>query len=116
MARPLRRTIALAVVALDACRPAARSTVAAATDHVALPPSYLFSPAAITVPGGTKVTWTNADHFTHSIRLLDDGGRVMVLKPGDSTSFVFTAPGLHRYDCAFHPHDMRGSVAVTPAR
>lgn len=84
-----------------------------ATDQVTLPPSYRFEPAAITVPDGTTVTWTNRDHFTHNVRLVDDGGNVLELAPGESVSFTFTGPGEHRYDCSFHPTDMTGVVVVT---
>lgn len=84
-----------------------------ATDQVDLPPSYRFEPEAITVPDGTTVTWTNSDNFTHNVRLLDDGGDVLQLAPGESVSFTFTGPGEHRYDCSFHPNDMTGVVVVT---
>lgn len=84
-----------------------------ATDQVNLPPSYRFEPAAITVPDGTTVTWTNNDNFTHNVRLLDDGGKVLDLPPGESVSFTFTGPGEHRYDCSFHPNDMTGVVVVS---
>jgi plastocyanin len=84
-----------------------------ATDHVDLPPSYRFEPAAITVPDGTTVTWTNSDNFTHNVRLLDDGGEILQLAPGESVSHTFTGPGEHRYDCSFHPTDMTGVVVVT---
>jgi plastocyanin len=84
-----------------------------ATDQVNLPPSYRFEPAAITVPDGTTVTWTNNDNFTHNVRLIDDGGDVLELPPGESVSFTFTGPGEHRYDCSFHPTDMTGVVVVT---
>ncbi len=82
---------------------------------VDLPRSYRFAPAAIRVTAGTRVTWTNHDVFTHGVRLADRAGQPLVLRPGDSVSFVFTAPGLYRYDCPFHPHDMRGTVEVTAA-
>jgi plastocyanin len=84
-----------------------------ATDEVNLPPSYKFEPAAITVPDGTTVTWTNNDNFTHNVRLIDDGGEVLALPQGESVSFTFTGPGEHRYDCSFHPTDMTGVVIVT---
>jgi plastocyanin len=84
-----------------------------ATDQVDLPKSYRFAPAAITVPAGTVVTWTNSDNFTHSVRLLDEGDTVLIMRPGQTVSLTFATPGLHRYDCSFHPHDMRGTVAVT---
>ncbi|HKE92465.1 MAG TPA: plastocyanin/azurin family copper-binding protein [Gemmatimonadales bacterium] len=85
-----------------------------AVDRVELPPSYLFRPAAITVGAGTGVTWVNHDHFTHSVRLLDDSGTIRVLRPGDSVTVLFAAPGVHHYDCSFHPRDMHGTVTVTP--
>jgi plastocyanin len=84
-----------------------------ATDQVDLPRSYMFAPADITVALGTTVTWTNNDQFTHSVRLLDDGGEVLDIKPGESVSHTFEQPGLRHYDCSFHPHDMNGTVLVT---
>ena len=97
---------------LAACVPQA-ATEPVATDTVNLPPSYKFEPAAITVTDGTTVTWTNNDNFTHNVRLLDDGGEVLDLPPGESVSFTFTGPGEHRYDCSFHPNDMSGVVVVS---
>jgi plastocyanin len=101
-----------ATLLLAACAPAAQAEPVA-TDQVNLPPSYRFEPAAITVPDGTTVTWTNNDNFTHNVRLIDDGGDVLELPPGESVSFTFTGPGEHRYDCSFHPTDMTGVVVVT---
>jgi plastocyanin len=103
---------ALAVAALVACRPRSGGAPVA-TNHVDLPPSYLFVPTAITVPAGTKVTWTNHDHFTHSVRLIDDGGPAMIMRPDSSVSFTFTTAGTHHYECSFHPRDMHGTVLVT---
>jgi plastocyanin len=102
----------LAVLALASCS-AARQTAPVATSTVDLPPSYKFVPADITVPAGTEVTWTNHDNFTHSVRLVDDGGDVLVMKPGESVSFTFTTPGLRHYDCSFHSQNMKGTVLVT---
>jgi plastocyanin len=112
----VRRLLALGLVAaLAACSSSAPSTQAVATDHVNLPRSYRFDPPAITVPDGTTVTWTNNDQFTHSVRLLDDGGAVMVMKRGESVTHTFTGVGLHHYDCSFHSQNMQGSVLVTAA-
>ena len=96
---------------LAACAPRAAAEPEA-TDQVNLPPSYRFEPAAIVVPDGTTVTWTNNDTFTHNVRLLDDGGEILDLPPGESVSHTFTGPGEHRYDCSFHPNDMNGVVVV----
>jgi plastocyanin len=84
-----------------------------ATNIVDLPRSYRFEPEVITVPDGTTVTWTNHDQFTHSVRLLDDGGDVMTMAPGESVSFTFSGAGEHHYDCSFHATDMQGLVIVT---
>lgn len=102
----------LAVLALASCS-APAPTAPVATDTIDLPPSYKFVPADITVPVGTTVTWTNNDNFTHSVRLLDDGGAVMDMQPGESVSYTFTTAGLHHYDCSFHPQNMKGTVLVT---
>jgi plastocyanin len=84
-----------------------------ATNAVDLPPSYKFVPEAITVVDGTAVTWTNNDNFSHNVRLLDDGGEMLEMAPGESVSYTFTGPGEHRYDCSYHPKDMTGLVVVT---
>ena len=97
---------------LAACAPQAAAEPVA-TSQVDLPLSYEFEPAVITVPDGTTVTWTNNDNFTHNVRLLDDGGELLDLPPGESVSYTFTGPGEHRYDCSFHPNDMSGVVVVT---
>lgn len=108
----VRVTLFLVALTLAACSASAPAKPVA-TNQVDLPQSYKFSPADITVADGTKVTWTNHDVFTHSVRLLDDGGKVMDMKPGESVSFTFTKAGLHHYDCSFHPQNMKGTVLVT---
>jgi plastocyanin len=102
-------TLGLLLVACAA--PVASEPVA--TNQIDLPPSYKFVPNAITVADGTEVTWTNDDNFTHSVRLVDDGGDVMVMKPGESVSFTFHGVGEHHYDCSFHSQQMNGVVIVT---
>jgi plastocyanin len=103
----------LLVLSVATCAgPATTSAGPAATDHVDLPRSYLFSPADIAVARGTKVTWTNSDQFSHSVRIVDGDQMVGIMKPGDSVSFTFAAPGTFRYECTFHPQNMRGTVTV----
>jgi len=82
-----------------------------ATTSVDLPKSYKFAPAAITVTAGSTVTWTNDDNFTHSVRI--EGGTPMVMKPGEKASFTFDKGGTFKYDCSFHPQDMKGEVVVS---
>ncbi len=108
----LRAIGAASVVALAACAAAKGGPVA--TSRVDLPRSYQFAPAAVTVRAGTRVTWTNHDVFTHSVRLRELGDSDQIMKPGDSASYTFTRPGLYHYDCIFHTQMMQGTVAVTP--
>jgi plastocyanin len=106
------RSVLLALL-LASCG-AATTAQPVATNQVDLPPSYLFKPSAITVTTGTTVTWTNHDNFTHSVRLIDEGNRVVgVMHPGEATRFTFSKAGTFRYDCSFHPQNMHGTVTVT---
>ena len=109
----MRWTLALAAAAAAACAPV-RQAKPVATAAVDLPKSYRYAPAAITVPVGTRVTWTNSDVFTHSVRLREVGDSDRILKPGDSASYTFTKPGLYHYDCVFHTQMMKGTVEVAP--
>jgi plastocyanin len=112
-----RAALLVIAVALGAagCASGGHAAVPVATSSVALPPSYRFAPAAITVAAGTTVTWTNDDHFTHSVQFLDGGlpGDPHVMEPGVSTSFAFVTPGTYHYQCHLHPTDMQGLVIVT---
>jgi plastocyanin len=104
--------LALAAVGCSSTGSAANASPVATTS-VDLPKSYKFAPTAITVAAGSTVTWTNDDNFTHSVRI--EGGTPMVMKPGEKTTFTFDKPGTFRYDCSFHPQDMKGEVVVTGA-
>jgi plastocyanin len=69
-----------------------------------------FSPSALTVKTGTKVTWTNNDSVAHTVTS-DSGGLLnsSVLAPGESFSFIFTATDSVAYHCSIHPF-MKGTV------
>jgi plastocyanin len=82
-----------------------------ATSTVDQPPSYKFVPAAITVPVGTTVTWTNNDAVAHTVTASDGSFDSGNLAPGDSWSHTFTAAGSFDYRCNYHP-DMLAKVIV----
>jgi len=108
-------TILLAILALAAvgCSGAGAGAAGASpvvTTTVDLPKSYKFAPAAISVTAGDTVTWTNHDNFSHSVRI--EGGEPLVMKPGEQVSHTFGAAGTFRYDCSFHPQNMKGTVVV----
>lgn len=74
---------------------------------------FAFNPAAITVPAGTTITWTNEDSARHTVTL--DNGAVTsdALSTGATYSQTFTSAGTFAYHCSIHP-SMKGSVTVTP--
>ena len=75
-----------------------------------------FSPADITVPAGTTVTWVqsgNNPHTTTSYDGLWDSG-ILPGGSGQTFSYTFNTPGTYRYFC--RPHEaigMVGTVTVT---
>jgi len=78
-----------------------------------------FTPATITVPRGTIVTWMNQDSVNHLI-VSDAQGSVAQgalftsssLPKGAGYSFKFNNPGTFPYHCSIHP-SMKGTVIVT---
>jgi plastocyanin len=76
------------------------------TNEVNLPPSYQFDPAIIQVVAATSVTWTNNDHFTHSVKVQD--GPDHVIRPGESVTIPLTRQvnspfAILRNGCSFSP-------------
>ena len=119
-----RSVAALALVAVVAltgvgCTAGSRDGAGAspvATTSVDLPASYRFAPASVVVAVGSTVTWTNDDHFTHSVHFLDGGlpSEPQVMSPGQATTFTFDRAGTYRYECHLHPQNMQGTVTDTP--
>lgn len=94
---------------------AAAPTAPAAAANTARIVDFAFEPATITVPAGTKVTWTNAGQAPHTVTAdnkLFDSGR---LTPGQSFDFTFDKPGTYTYKCEIHPGRMTGTVVVQAA-
>ena len=116
--RALASLVAVAALVLAACSSGAAGAGSSpiATDRVDLPASYRFVPAAISVKAGTTVTWTNDDHFTHSVQLLDSGppGDPHLMEPGQQTTVTFATVGTYHYQCHLHPQNMQGTVTVLP--
>jgi plastocyanin len=72
---------------------------------------FAFAPAALSVPVGTKVTWTNQDEEPHTV--IGSGLHSAVLgNAGSSYSYTFTRTGTYDYNCSIHPF-MHGTVTVT---
>jgi plastocyanin len=103
-------TLALATLLAAACGDDASDAAPVRTNHVDLPHSYRFEPAAIEVVAGSEVTWTNNDRFTHSVKVED--GANHDLERDQSVTITFDEPGEYDYVCVYHPRDMRGRVVV----
>lgn len=113
----LMAAAAVLVGILAGCAQAGESAPSpVAVSAVDLPPSYRFAPADISVGAGTTVTWTNNDHFSHSVQFMDGGlpSKPLAMEPGQVVTFTFERPGLYQYQCHLHPQNMRGSVTVSP--
>ena len=94
--------------------------------------NFAYSPADISVPVGTTVTWVNQDSVGHTVtegdpnspkaanlRAFDSSeealtGKVALMGPGESWSYTFTALGTYEYYCIVHPY-MIGYITVTSA-
>lgn len=70
-----------------------------------------YTPSSITVPSGTKVTWTNKDDLIHTVTsnnpLFDSGD----LSKGKTYSYTFNSTGTFPYHCKHHSQ-MTGTVIV----
>ncbi len=73
--------------------------------------NFDFTPATITIPVGTQVTWTNKDEITHNVVSTDKTIRSQALDTNDKFSFTFAKAGTFSYVCSIHPR-MKGTVVV----
>jgi plastocyanin len=65
--------------------------------------NFSFTPATLTVPVGTKVTWINHDDVPHLITSTDKRFVSPVLDTDQQFSYTFTTPGTYTYYCSIHP-------------
>jgi plastocyanin len=73
--------------------------------------NFSFSPATLTVPAGTKVTWTNHDDMAHNVVSSEQKFKSKVLDTDDSFSTTFTETGTYQYFCGLHTN-MVGKIIV----
>ena len=74
---------------------------------------HMFMPAAVTVPVGATVSWTNEDGAPHTVTSDERGlfGSGWKFK-GGHYAFQFTKAGTYPYHCSIHK-GMHGTVTVT---
>ena len=107
MDRRLILAAALGGIALGGAGAFAAGTAAAAVTI----DNFTFTPAVLTVPVGTAVTWTNHDDIPHTVVRPGPAPRSPVLDTGDHFTITFAAAGTYAYFCSLHPH-MQGTVVV----
>jgi plastocyanin len=73
--------------------------------------NFQFSPATLTIPPGTTVTWTNQDDMVHTVTSASKVFSSASLETDDIFSYTFTTPGTYTYFCKLHPH-MTATVIV----
>jgi plastocyanin len=75
--------------------------------------NFTFGPGVLTVPRGTKVTWTNKDDDPHTV--VSDGDPKLFKSPAldtdESFAVTFAEAGTFKYFCSVHPR-MQGAVVV----
>jgi plastocyanin len=74
-----------------------------------------FDPAAIEIPAGSTVTWTNSDSVPHTATAQDRAVlQSGTIHPGERYSQTFATPGTYDYFCEFHAN-MKGTIVVQGA-
>ena len=103
-----RRDMLLAGLGAACARPARAAEAEVVIDN------FVFTPPALTVAAGTRVTWRNRDDIPHSVvsAATPPLFKSMALDTDESFSRVFDTPGSYPYFCGLHPH-MTGKVTVT---
>ena len=72
---------------------------------------YAYHPAAVTVPRGTSVTFTNDDQTAHTATSTGSGFDTGTLRPGQRATVRLSKPGTYTYYCQFHAF-MRATIVV----
>ncbi|MBI5287889.1 MAG: hypothetical protein HY873_02825 [Chloroflexi bacterium] len=76
---------------------------------------YAFDPAGVSLYAGDTVRWTNNGTMPHNTTA--NGGAwssAILMQPGESYSFTFSAPGTYAYQCSLHA--AQGQVGVIVVR
>jgi plastocyanin len=74
-----------------------------------------FTPPAITVTVGDRVTWTNKDPFPHNVTSAAGRFHSEDLEPGGEWTLTAERAGRFEYVCTLHP-GMRGTLTVEERR
>jgi plastocyanin len=86
-----------------AVRAKANTTVIAKTRDLTIAiRAFAYSPAAVTVKAGTRVTWTNHDATAHTATADQGAFDTGTINPGKSHTIDLKRSGTYPYHCSFH--------------
>jgi plastocyanin len=85
----------------------------ATNGHTVIIKNFKFSPSTLTVPVGTKVTFTQEDGTPHTVTGSGNSAflKSAPLNKGQSYTVTFSKAGTYNYICTFHTQ-MHGTVVV----
>ncbi len=72
---------------------------------------HKYSPATVTVAGGTTIAWVNHDDEVHTVFSTAQAFTSPAIETDETYSFTFSKPGTYIYFCTLHPL-MTGTVIV----
>ena len=75
--------------------------------------NFTFTPGAINIKAGTRVTWINHDDIPHTVDSTEGKFRSGALDTDDKFEFRFAEPGEYAFYCRIHPK-MTGKIIVHP--
>jgi plastocyanin len=92
------------------------TTTAVVGAAVTVGPNIQFSPTAVTIPVGGRVTWTWATNsLSHSVQWLTGPAPLpasSAVQTSGTYAVTFTTAGTYTYNCFVHGNGMTGSVVV----
>ena len=83
----------------------------AGSGHEVMMDNFNFTPATISVPVRTTVTWTNHDDVPHNVVSVEQRFKSPILDTDQQFSHRFDEPGAYKYFCSLHPK-MIGRIVV----
>jgi plastocyanin len=102
---------AIAALVLTGIAASGLGAPAAGQFHVVAIENVQFSPPALTVKSGERITWVNKDLFPHTATSGAKAFDSKAIAPNASWTWVAGRPGTYAYVCTFHP-TMNATITV----
>ena len=73
--------------------------------------NFIFTPADLRVPAGSRVTWLNQDEEPHTVVEINRAFSSNALDTDEAFTYQFKRAGTYRFFCTLHPR-MTGTITV----